>query len=99
LLESALAAPQKGFGADYFHEFPFEMAAAYLYHLSKNHAFVDGNKRTSTDCMLTFLGMNGYQHKFKWQDLEKIVIDTATGQLDKPAITQLLKQNCKKIDV
>ncbi len=98
LLESALEAPQKGFGEDYFHAFPFEMAAAYLYHLSKNHPFVDGNKRTATDCMLTFLGLNGYQHTFAWQDLERIVLDTATGKLDKKAIAIALEKNSKKID-
>jgi len=30
LLESALAMPMSGIGDNYFHAFPFEMAAAYI---------------------------------------------------------------------
>ena len=36
----------------------FEMAAAYLFHISKNHIFMDGNKRTALACALTFLQWN-----------------------------------------
>jgi death-on-curing protein len=32
LVEAALAMPQSGAGEEFFHAFPFEMAAAYLYH-------------------------------------------------------------------
>ncbi|MBI3855807.1 MAG: Fic family protein, partial [Planctomycetes bacterium] len=45
LLESAVAMPQAGSGGQYFHTDLYEMAAAYLFHLVKNHPFVDGNKR------------------------------------------------------
>lgn len=34
--------PQAGFGDQYVHEDVFEMAAAYLFHLVKNHPFADG---------------------------------------------------------
>ncbi len=40
LLESAVAQPQASFGGEYLHAFPFEMAAAYLFHLVMNHPFV-----------------------------------------------------------
>ena len=43
LLESAVAMPQAGFGEQYPHSSVFEMAAAYLFHIVKNHPFVDGN--------------------------------------------------------
>jgi death-on-curing protein len=45
LLDSALATPQTGFGGEYLRRDLFEMAAAYLLQLVKNHPFVDGNKR------------------------------------------------------
>ena len=48
LLNSAIAMPQAGFGDEYLHKGVFEMAAAYLFHIVKNHAFLDGNKRTGT---------------------------------------------------
>jgi death-on-curing protein len=34
------------------------MAAAYLFHLSQNHPFVDGNKRTALASCLVFLAFN-----------------------------------------
>lgn len=45
LLESALMEPQASFENQYLYEDIFEMAAAYFYHIIKNHPFVDGNKR------------------------------------------------------
>ncbi len=44
LLESALAVPSATFGGQFLHGSLSEMAAAYLFHLVKNHPFVDGNK-------------------------------------------------------
>ncbi|HYQ81440.1 MAG TPA: Fic family protein, partial [Anaeromyxobacteraceae bacterium] len=44
LLESALAAPRATFGGEHLHGSLPEMAAAYLFHLVRNHPFVDGNK-------------------------------------------------------
>src|SRR5205807_4774635 len=47
LLLSAVAAPQASFAGGFLHGTPFEMAAAYLFHLARNHPFLDGNKRTA----------------------------------------------------
>ena len=60
LLESALAMPRQGFGGEYVHEFPFGMAAAYLFHRCGNHPFVDGNKRLALAATIVFLRMNGW---------------------------------------
>ena len=46
LLQSALAMPAAGFGGRYLHTDLFEMSAAYLFHITQNHPFADGNKRT-----------------------------------------------------
>jgi death-on-curing protein len=45
LLEAAVAQPEAGFGGEWANPFPFGIAAAYASHLSRNHPFVDGNKR------------------------------------------------------
>jgi death-on-curing protein len=58
LLESAIAQPPATFGGTYLHEFPFEMAAAYLFHIVQNHPFVDGNKRSRAVAALLFLELN-----------------------------------------
>ena len=46
LLQSAVAMPQASFDDELLHKDLCEMAAAYLYHITQNHPFVDGNKRT-----------------------------------------------------
>lgn len=60
LLDSALAQPRTGFGGEHAHEFPFGMAAAYAFHIAKNHPCVDGNKRLALMCCVAFLRMNGW---------------------------------------
>jgi death-on-curing protein len=55
LLESAISQPQSGAFGVYFHADLYEMAAAYLYHIAKNHAFLDGNKRTGLAVALDFI--------------------------------------------
>jgi death-on-curing protein len=58
LLESAVAQPSLVVFGRYVHETLFDMAAAYCFHLIKNHPFVDGNKRTGLLTTLTFLKQN-----------------------------------------
>ena len=58
ILESAIEQPRATFGGQFLHAFPFEMAAAYLFHIVNNHPFVDGNKRTGTVAALVFLDWN-----------------------------------------
>ena len=38
----------------------YHRAAAYMFHILKNHTFNDGNKRTGLACALTFLQWNNY---------------------------------------
>lgn len=47
LLLSALAMPNSTFNGNYLHSDIFHMAAAYIYHICKNHPFIDGNKRVA----------------------------------------------------
>ena len=49
-LASALAIPKAGFGDQYLHQSIYDKASAYLYHIVKNHPFVDGNKRSGFGC-------------------------------------------------
>ena len=50
--------PAAGFGGRYLHEDLLEMAAAYLFHIARNHPFVDGNKRTGAVAAPVFLSLN-----------------------------------------
>lgn len=91
LLESALAMPAAEFSGEYLHEFPHGMAAAYLYHLGKNHAFVDGNKRLALASMLVFLKLNKIFFEFDHSDLEQLVLNTMTGKIDKSELATIIK--------
>jgi death on curing protein len=38
----------------------YSVAAAYAFHISTSHAFIDGNKRTGLIACMDFLRLNGY---------------------------------------
>jgi death-on-curing protein len=59
LLESALARPQNQ--CAYGETDTFQLAASYAEAISRNHAFVDGNKRTAFYVAVDFLEQNGFQ--------------------------------------
>ena len=54
LLLSAVAAPRAWFAGELLHGTLFEMAAAYLFHLARNHPFINGNKRAALATALTY---------------------------------------------
>ena len=60
LLESAVSTPQASFGDQFLHSDIFHMAGAYLFHIVKNHPFIDGNKRTGAMAAFVFLKLNHY---------------------------------------
>ena len=61
LLQSALSRPSASFdGEDLYPSF-FDKAAALFHSLMFNHAFVDGNKRTTITATARFLAINGYE--------------------------------------
>ena len=62
LAESALHAPQAGWGeVEFYPDFPMK-AAVLLVRLAKNHALPDGNKRTALTCMVRFCLRNGHEY-------------------------------------
>ena len=92
LLESALAMPQSGSGDVFFHGFPFEMAAAYAYHIAQNHPFVDGNKRAALTAALIFLEVNGYPVLSGEDELEAATRQVASGAMAKKGFAKLLRE-------
>lgn len=93
LLDSALAQPEMSFGGEYMHQSIFEMAAAYGYHICKNHPFYDGNKRTALIAILTFLNVNGYAVVADKRELYAIMVDLAAGKVEKPELAKFLEEN------
>jgi death-on-curing protein len=93
LLESAIAQPWSGFDDEYFHKNPYEMAAAYLYHITQNHPFVDGNKRTGAQAADVFLGLNDIDLVCAPSDLEEMVRSVACGEMQKPEIAEFFRKH------
>lgn len=96
-LDSALGQPQSGFGGQFLHESIFEMAAAYLFHIARNHAFMDGNKRTALMCAYTFLDQNGYEIIADDDELEELTMRTARGEADKAEIARFFEERTRAV--
>ena len=92
LLESAVAMPTAQFGGEFLHGSVSEMAAAYLFHICRNHPFVDGNKRTAWATAEVFLLCNEGQLKASNKQIEKMVFGVADGSLRKGEVTDFFKK-------
>ena len=93
LLLSAIAQPESGLGDEHFHKDLFEMAAAYLFHLVKNHAFHDGNKRIAALTAAVFLEVNGLAVTADEDEFEKLVLDAAQSLVTKEQIAEFFRKN------
>jgi len=93
-LRSAIAMPETTFDGEYLHPSVFEMASAYLFHLARNHPFVDGNKRTALMCALVFLGLNGQRLRADPKDLYSLVDGAALGAVDNADVSVFLRRHC-----
>lgn len=60
----------------------YELAAAYAFGIVRNHAFVDGNKRTAIVAAGTFLLINGYVLAADNGTLYEFVMSLAAGEID-----------------
>lgn len=86
LLESAVAAPESCFGGGYLHGTLPEMAAAYLFHLAKNHAFVDGDKRVAAAAMIMFVYLNDRDIACDEDELVELTTAVASGTKTKAEV-------------
>jgi death-on-curing protein len=94
LLKSALAMPQASFSGQYLHPTLHEMAAAYLFHLTQNHPFLDGNKRIGLAAAIAFLGLNDIWLESDPAELLEMVLSVARGEIGKPEIAVFLRDRC-----
>jgi len=79
-LESALAYPQNL--AAYGDPGLAALAAGYLFAVAKNHAFVDGNKRTAWTVMRLFVALNGGRLDYERLEAVRFVEGVAGGAID-----------------
>ena len=82
LLGSALQRPRTMlFGEDAYESLQLK-AAAMAHSLVKNHALVDGNKRTTWTLMVAFLAVNDFKHNFSADEGMEFILGLATDSID-----------------
>jgi len=96
LLASALAQPKMTAGGKFLHRTIFDKAAAYGYHLCRNHPFIDGNKRIAFVVMDMFLQRNGWELWASERDAYATMIALASGKLTKSALAARLKEQSRR---
>lgn len=91
LLDSALARPLNLAG----HGRPdiADLAAAYAGGISRNHPFVDGNKRTAFLSVGLFLALNGRRLTASPPDATLMMFALAAGEIDEEDLARWLRSN------
>lgn len=82
LLESAVMRPRATFGGSDLYPDLFSKAAALLHSIIRNHAFVDGNKRTGIVATGIFLLQNQYRLVADQDELEAFTLSVVTVSSD-----------------
>lgn len=94
LLESALAAAEN---RHIYEDADLPACAAtYAYHLTQAHAFVDGNKRIAAAVAETFLESNGAQLAMTDEEIVRLFLNIAAGQLSREEVERMLRPKITK---
>jgi len=93
LLESALSVPRATFAGEHLHGSLPEMAAAYLFHVVRNHPFVDGNKRAGLAPAIAFLGLNGLWLEAEPNEVFDQVMAVARGTVTKAGLAEFIRRH------
>jgi death-on-curing protein len=91
LLASALARPINCWVCGDYD--PAALAAAYAFGVSRNHPFVDGNKRTAWVVARVFLAINGYHLEFTPQAAIEVMLALAAGNIDEPELATWFREH------
>jgi death-on-curing protein len=72
------------------------MAAAYLFHIVRNHPFIDGNKRVGAVAAFVFLALNGIDLDATEDAFEALVMEVAQSRVGKSEVAEFLRQNSRQ---
>ena len=94
LVEAALARPLHRWN---YKKKPdlFSLAASYGYALTKNHGFIDGNKRVAFMAIYIFLGLNGYDLDAPEEEVVDVIMRLSSGGLDEDKLAIWLRRSAK----
>jgi death-on-curing protein len=91
LLASALSRPEQL--AHYGSPDVADLAASYGFGLSRNHPFIDGNKRTAFVAVELFLALNGFELNASDADCVVVMLNLAAGHLPEAEFAAWLRQH------
>lgn len=94
LFESALGRPRNAWA---YGDDPslFELAAAYAFGITKNHPFIDGNKRAGALAIRAFLFRNGYRFDPDQVELVTTMEGVASGVVDESTLAAWIEESSK----
>ena len=90
LLMSTLARPQNLFAYESVTEIP-RLAAAYAYGITKNHPFIDGNKRAAFLSIGLFLALNGLRLQVEPAEAGQTMLALAAGDLEETELGEWIE--------
>jgi death-on-curing protein len=93
LLESALVRPRNQF--EYGESSLTRLAAAYAFGISRNHPFLDGNKRTSLVVAELFLELNGFELVASDAVCVATFLSLAAGELTEDELAHWVTENSR----
>lgn len=73
-------------------------AAALVFHISRNHPFLDGNKRVAWACMETFLTLEGFTLEMTNAEAYDFVNRIAQGEFEKAEIAECLQEQMTNLE-
>lgn len=91
LLESSLAHPKHLY--HYSDSCIFDIASSYAYSLTRNHPFIDGNKRVAYVTMRLFLQLNTYDIMATDKEKIDIMLSLAKGDIAMQELSAWLANN------
>jgi death-on-curing protein len=96
LLDSALAKPLNVFA---YEEDPslYRLAASYAFGIARNHAFVDGNKRTALVIAEGFLRLNGLKITAQPEDKYLTFLGLAEGSVSEEELAAWFREHAVPI--
>ncbi len=98
LIQSAIGRPQVTFDGEDLYSSVFDKAAALFHSLMFNHAFVDGNKRTTVTTTARFLFLNGYELEVDQKEIVLFALKVENEHLTMETIAMWLMDNSKSLN-
>ncbi|HVZ58718.1 MAG TPA: type II toxin-antitoxin system death-on-curing family toxin [Patescibacteria group bacterium] len=96
LIESAVNRPQSTFDNEDLYPDIFLKAASLMHSLLKNHAFVDGKKRTAYSSCGVFFKINGYQLNNMHQENLEFTMNIENNSISLEEIASWLRKHTEK---